>query len=171
VVGECLKLCGPVAARLGAALELWWKELVLINRAGLPPSVTDYRRECEPRSVGTALLNILEEIKQLGERDLATAAGSEKRRDVSLFNPAIQAGIADSQQSGCRCTAYRRANGLLEVSRDGENLAPSRIISDTGSTAEAKNILDELFWFWMLRGHPLTIAEKVKKRRKVFTFQ
>ena len=71
-------------------------------------------------------VELVEQVEQCGERDLAPTAGRQHGGDVAARDPAVERGLAHAEQSRRCRPSDGRARGALEVRADGCEVAVMR---------------------------------------------
>jgi hypothetical protein len=132
--------------------------------------VANHSRKGPPNTIRTGAFDVLEQLHDLGERDLAPAVWRNDRGDVPAPDPPVERRLTDTKQPRSFSTADRWSGDGLEKFANRPQLAPERRIGCPLGAPKPKDLLDCLAGVLTSEGHEATVAESSELRLFLSTY-
>ncbi len=126
-----------------AAAPATREKAIEVDRLERPPaSLTDYGRKRTAWALVAYLLDFLEQLDQLGERDFTAPFGREDGSDFALLDPSVKRRLSNAKQTSRFGGPDRGSYESLKELARGCNVVPYGPVYDALSSSEPKDVLD-----------------------------
>jgi len=109
---------------VGATVSARKKSVEIDRLLCVSPAFPDHACKGPASSLLTHLLEFLEKIEKLGERNFPSSSRRSDRRDVAAVEPSLKGWLANAEESGCVGRANCRTDDALEKLEHGQDLLP-----------------------------------------------